>query len=290
MKDYRQSQPIIGCLFELGMSEREAKVFFALLNKRTATASALQKMSGIPQNKIYETLNSLTRSGYFIERQEGRFRIFEIADPSISLERDFQKLNERYNSAIDQKEEIIKIYNSNERVVEPFEYIEIIHGNENIHRKYIELLNCAKYEVLGFTRPPFASSSSEMRKEQADALDNFKKRGGTCNGVREVNENSLPRMFHNIFDGFQTNDCFRIVPSLPIKMFIFDRKALLIAQKESLTKESELTMTIVKQKAMIDGYSALFDFFWEQGLEYQDWIKDNEQLLQQKLEEFKASN
>ncbi len=287
LKDYHNNHPIINCLLELRMSEREAKVYLALLNKRRATASVLQKTSGVPQNKIYDTLNSLTRKGHFSERQEGRLRIFEIVDPKVSLNHDFQKLNDRFENAIQQKKEIEKIYNSNEQVVEPFEFIEIVHGNENVHRKFIELLRNGESELLAFTRPPFASKTKDMKEEQKVAFYNYLKRGES-RGVYEVHEDSLPRMFYNIHSGYKIGESLRIVPKLPLKMFIFDRKTLLIAEKESLTEDSEMTMTVVKQRATVNGYIALFDFFWEQGLTYEQWIKGKERLMEQKLAEFKV--
>lgn len=286
MKNNFDNHPIINCLLELGMNVREAKVYFALLNKRKATAPVLQKISGIPQNKIYDTLNSLTRNGYFSERQEGRLRIFEIVDPKVSLNYAFKRLNSRFENAIQQKKEIEKIYASNEQIVEPYEYIEVIHGNDNIHRKFIELLKNVEFELLAFTRSPFASKTKEMKNEQTETFHNYLARGGESRGVYEVHKDSLARMFYNIHDSFEIGENFRIVPKLPLKMFIFDRKTLLIAEKESMTEESELTMTVVKQKATVDGYIALFDFFWEQGLKYEDWIKGKEQLMKRKIAEF----
>ena len=71
------------CLTDLGMSEREARVYLALLSKRTGAAADLQKISGVPQSKIYEIIGSLVRRGFCTERKAGRKRTFEVIDPSV---------------------------------------------------------------------------------------------------------------------------------------------------------------------------------------------------------------
>lgn len=276
-------------LVELGMSEREAKVYLALINKPNASLAYLQKMSGVRSNKMSEVLNSLIRQGLCSEKRVGQRRYFDAMDPGTALKPIMEKIEVRLEKGNKLRKELRKLFESSEQILEPFEYIEIIHGNHNIHRRYVDLLKNAEFELFGFTRPPFASKTKEMRDEQSEAYFNYIKRGGKSRGVREVHKDSLPRMFHNIHEGYKMEENFRIVPNLPLKMFVFDRKILLIAEKESLTEESDLTMTVVKQRAMIDGYIALFDFFWEQGLEYDAWIKGKEQLMEQKLAEFEKS-
>ena len=283
------SEMVEGLIF-LGMSEREAKVYLALLNKSYATAPTLQKMSGVPQSKIYAIIDNLVRNGCCSERKEGRVRTFEAIDPKNTLETPINALNAGLKKSIELRDKLHDIYKSMDGAKEPFEYIEIIHGNENIHRKYLELLQILESELLSFTRPPFASRVKKIRQEQIETFRDYLKRGGKSRGVYEVHEDSLPRMFYNIHESYKIGETFRIVPKLPLKMFIFDCKILLIAEKQSLTEESMMTMTVVKQRATVDGYIALFDFFWEQGLEYEQWIIGKERLMEENLDKFDKSN
>jgi hypothetical protein len=282
----RDNSAILRTLIELGMNEREAKVYLALLQKKAAIAAELQRTSGIPQNKIYDTINSLLHKGYFAEKRESRNRFFEIVDPKTSLSNAFDDLRRRHENAIEHRRMIEELYENHKPVGEPFEYIEIIRGNENTHRKYIELLRNTKTELLGFTRPPFASSQKAMKEEQENVYQSYIEHGGDFRGVYEVNENSPPRMFCCIYDSMRHGEKFRIVPKLPLKMFIFDRQTLLMAEKESLISGDHLVNTVIKQNATVNGYIALFDYFWEQGVEYEQWIRGKEKLIEQKLAEF----
>jgi len=47
------------------MSERQAKVYLALLRNGRATSAELQKASGVPQTKIYEITRQLVSQGFW---------------------------------------------------------------------------------------------------------------------------------------------------------------------------------------------------------------------------------
>lgn len=279
----------ISGLIELGMSEREAKVYLALINKHNASITDLQKLSGVRSNKMSEVINSLVRQGLCSEKKVGQRRYFNALDPGSSLKPVLEEIEIRLEKGNKLRKDLCKLFESVEEVKEPFEYIEIAHGNENIHRKYLELLRTAKTEILGFTRPPFACISEKMVEEQRKAFRDYLKRGGISKDIYETHENSPPRMFDHTYEAYKSDDKFRIVLKLPLKMFIFDRKTLLIAESESFIRGNELIMTVIRQKATVDGYIALFDFFWEQGAEYEQWIKGKERLMERKLAEFEKS-
>jgi len=276
-------------LINLGISEREAKVYLALLKKKNATISDLQKLSGIRQNRIYEIISNLLRQGFCTERREGQKRTYEAVDPQVTLNSPIQTLEECLKQSLRVKEELHALYSSTEKVKEPFEYIEIIHGNDNIHNKFLELLRSAKFDYLDCTRPPFAFHTEDMREEQNYAFYEFLKRGGKAKSIYEVNEYSIPQMYKMIKENEGTDVDFRIAKKLPLKMSIFDRQTLLIADKSSLAGEGELSMTVIKQKVTVKGYIALFDFLWEQSEKYAEWIVDKESLMESKLAEFEKS-
>jgi sugar-specific transcriptional regulator TrmB len=275
MVDNLNNQPTLKCLIDLGMSEREARVYFALLKKRRATASELQKLSGLPQNKIYDTLNKLTRDGHFLEKKEGRLRIFEIRDPKESLAFAFEEFKKRQKNIEEQKQEIEKLFRNGTPYVEPLEYIEVLYGNDNVHRKYVSLLRSVKKEILGFNRAPYACFTEEMVAEQEREGDLFLNRGGKSRAVIEISEKSPEWLFTSLEKESTPGEEIRISDSLPLKMAIFDRETLLLADEGGLASGGELTMSAIKQEITVNGYVALFEFFWNHAIEYEEWKKRN---------------
>jgi HTH-type transcriptional regulator, sugar sensing transcriptional regulator len=262
---------LLETLADLGMSEREAKVYLALLSKRCAPAASLQKLSGVPQSKIYEIIGSLVQQGFFLERKVGTKRTFEIIDPQITLAASFQKLQLRLKNSFKHRKELEKIYGLGEAATEPLEYIEVLRGNENIHHRYCALVNSTSEELLGFGRGPYACDTNDKSAAQNQEERGILHRGGI---VRWVYELQLPQDTWLLEDMINLTDGgagVRIARRLPIKMMIFDRNTLLVADEEPFAEPGELTMSIIKQKTIVNAFCALFEYFWAMATELDEW-------------------
>ncbi len=258
-------------LTNLGLTKREAKVYLALINNNGTTAASLQKMAGIHRTKIYEILKSLSYKGLCSEKRVDNLISYEAVSPRIALSQFITNIENRLEDARLLADELQKTYSTSDEQTEPFEYIEIIHGNDNIHHKYISLLKSTKKELLSFTRPPYASATKEMDKEQFDEFYAFRERGGKSRWVREMTSNPDPHELEVCEIAANKGEEFRISDKLPLKMMIFDREILLLADEGKLAREGELSMSIIKQQTMVEGYVALFYFFWTQAIEYDEW-------------------
>jgi sugar-specific transcriptional regulator TrmB len=284
-------------LVQLVMSERQAKVYLSMLRNGACTAAELQRKAGIPHSKIYDTLEFLVSQGYCVKRQAGKKRTYVTIDPTVAMRRNITRLESRIEELKELAERLAAVQVGAGKTKDPFEYIEVLHGNENIHNKYNQLQNAAQFEMLGFTRPPFAYFTPEMQKEQFIATEKFLEGGGIGKSIIEANDESPARIFKTIEQGMRMvqevdtshKSEIRVVSKLPIKMFIFDRETLLITEKSSAIEEAELSMTVVKQKSMVEGYIALFNFFWDQGLDCKEWIAKNKELFEKKLAELANS-
>ena len=258
-------------LISMGMNERNSKVYLALLRKQDASLPDLNKLSGVRLNKLYEVINNLIREGYCTEKKIGRKRFFNAIDPRTSIDSDLRKMKERLEKGYNLKSVLKEIYNNTDEIKEPVEYIEIFHGNANIHRKFCSLAEDSRIEVLSFTKPPWAISCPIEQQEQGDALKAFINRNGISKTIYELiskEENDLiPVLERDRKVGEQS----KISDKLPIKLHIFDRKALLITDAAPLSLTNELRMVLIKQQTIVDAFIALFDFFWQQSMEVNTW-------------------
>lgn len=255
------------------MSEREARVYLALLKKRYAAAADLQKISGVPQSKIYETIGGLVRQGLCIERKIGRKRTFEITNPSVTLENSFGRLEERLNKAISQKKEIIKLYQKAENGADPLEYVEILRGNDIIHQHYCQLVHSTEFEILGFGRGPYACDTNTKLDEQNTEQLGLLKRGGVSRWVFEVGPGEAEWVLPQILYMQERGQDHHIADNLPLKMMIFDRKTVLVAQEDQLYPTGELTMSIIKHGAVANAFISMFEYFWSASLSLKVWME-----------------
>lgn len=274
---------ILDMLISNLMSERQAKVYLALLKNGAAGPSELQRASRIPLSKIPETTNYLLSNGYITARKVGRKRIFNASNPEVALQSNIEELERKIDTLNVLSRELSVIYIQSGQSTELFENIEVIHGNRTIHNRYIELLKSVEFEFVSFTRPPFAATTEQMVSEQEDIVMDLIKKGVKFRGIYEVNENSHKTMFRIVRNSLGAGVEFRIAPKLPLKMFIFDQETLLLTDKSSLSIGNELSQTLITQKTTVDGYVTLFEFFWEQSLTYADWLKENAELMERKL-------
>jgi sugar-specific transcriptional regulator TrmB len=75
---------IIRILQKFGLSEYEAKAYYALLNFGSAKAGAISVKSEVPQSKIYSVLQSLM-SKQLVEMLDGRPKEFRAIPPEIAF-------------------------------------------------------------------------------------------------------------------------------------------------------------------------------------------------------------
>lgn len=73
-------------LYEAGLSERESKVYLALIELGNTTAGPLVKKSEVPQCKIYETLNKLIKKGLVSYTIKSKTKHFQASDPEALLD------------------------------------------------------------------------------------------------------------------------------------------------------------------------------------------------------------
>ena len=282
-------QQLLKGLINLGMNERNAKVYLAFLKKKDVSVPELHKLTGIKQNKLYEVINNLIRDGYCSEKKIGNKRFFNAINPDICIGRTLNKIEEKLKVGYELKNSLINIFDNIKNIKEPFEYIEIIHGSDNIHNIYLDIMNSSTKELFSLCRPPFAGTTLKKQKEQYDIYNSFLKKGGKGRTIYEINEDSPPIIFKILKQKSTEDGEFRIAPKLPLKMNIFDKKTLMIADKSALAGMNELSMTVIKEKTTVEGYYTLMEFLWEQSEKFETWIIGKEKLMENKLEEYESS-
>ncbi len=274
-----QDKKIIEKLKSLGFREYDAKVFTALLNGKSMTASEIAKESNIVRNSVYEIVKSFVEKGYCNEIETNRFLSYQIINPQIILDKIIKEHNEKHRSSIelitDAFSNIQELYiNKSNNAWESENEIELIRGfNKHRIAKYLDLFKNSKTEVLGMFRLK-GVVSDELDKTAAKLI----KKGGIVKTIYQISLNF--RIVRNgISKPAEPEDLIRICESfekygeqvrlshteIP-NISIFDRKNIFINISEKTVPRDKQADIIISNPNFSRHMIDLFSFYWDKAI------------------------
>jgi sugar-specific transcriptional regulator TrmB len=265
---------------EVGLTEREAKVYITLLSGKMFTVLELQEAVNIPRTKIYEVLNKLVSRNICTEKKLGRNKLYEAVEPKVALER----VVASYRKDLERKEELITeisevftpIFKNSKSIVNPLEFIDIMKEKVQIHKRYTACLRSTKREMLTFNKGPYACDTTDRLEEQEDEEFKLLKRGGSCKDIYELSElKDVDWLLSSVKKSLKFGQQARVVKKLPIKMLVFDQDKVMFALEQPVPDSNELTMIYIEHKQLAEACSILFYHLWDQGIDINEVGKDS---------------
>jgi len=256
---------------DLGVTEREAKVYIELLSKKQFTSSELQKSAGIPRTKIYEVLLKMINRGICIERQLGKVKFYEAVEPRKAFRKVLEDYQNNFQYEIEKKNKIAedlakvfsRVYDKNKNLSAPLEYVEVIKDRAHAQLKILEAFRNSKSEALYLIKGPYICDTSNRLKQQVIEEKKMLKRGVTCKKIYEFKE------LHDeefIIDQFKPlaklGSKLRVTDSIPVKMVVFDNDLVIFPLQDEILSPNDLTLISVQHKEMVSACKILFNFMW----------------------------
>lgn len=259
----------IKSLINLGLTEREAKAYLALLGSKGLTASALPRFVNVPRTKIYEVLISLGNKG-FCKEQNGnsKKKIYLATDPRKALNGILDREEERLCELRLKNQQLLtslsEIYNNSTDRLANYDFIEVIKGRSDIAERYTELRNDVKSELLEFTKGPYAMTNSDIEKE-AENTKQLINRGVKMQVLYEstaIEDDSVisKAIINHIEIGVESKS----LPFVPIKMCIFDNLTIMLTMNDPVDIESQLTALVIRDVNLCNVLKQAFLMYWMQ--------------------------
>lgn len=252
---------------DAGLTEREAKVYMTLLTKNAFTASELQEMVDIPRTKIYEVLKKMVQRGICIESRVGVKKIYQAVEPELA----FGRMRQQYEQEALRKTDVLEklstiftpVFEEGKLRKNSEDFIEVFRDKNLIHRKYVSLVKQTSVELLTFNKGPYAWNSIEELKEQDHFEDAIVKKGGITRGIYEHEElRSIPLLSTYLDGQLKNGHEARMAEALPVKMLVFDGRAVMFALDSPDPDTSELTMIAIEHKSIAAACRILFHSIW----------------------------
>ncbi|MGH1363225.1 MAG: TrmB family transcriptional regulator [Calditrichia bacterium] len=254
---------------DAGLTEREAKVYMTLLTKSVFTASELQETVDIPRTKIYEVLQKMVQRGICIESRVGVKKVYQAVEPELA----FGRMRKQYELEALRKTEVLEklstiftpVFEEGKLRKNSEDYIEVFRDKNLIHRKYVSLVKQTSVELLTFNKGPYAWNSIAELEEQDHFEDAIVKKGGTTRGIYEHEElRTIPLLSTYTLEQIKNGHEARMAETLPVKMLVFDGKAVMFALDSPDPDSSELTMIAIEHKSIAAACRILFNSIWTQ--------------------------
>jgi HTH-type transcriptional regulator, sugar sensing transcriptional regulator len=256
---------------ELGLTERETKVYITLLSKKSFTSSELQKSANIPRTKIYEVISKMLERGICIERRIGKTKYYEAVEPKKALHKVLEDYKSNFQYELEKKKEITEslegifnpIYQKNKNFISPLEFVEVIKDKDHAQKRIIQAFQNAKFELLSFVKGPYVCDTNSRVNQQVREEKNLLKRGVKCKKIYESTElmESVP-VIEQFKPLAKLGSQLRAVESLPIKMVIFDDDMVIFPLQDVIKNPDELTIIIIQHKEMVLACKILFNYLW----------------------------
>lgn len=280
---------IIEHLIQLVMNERQAKIYYALLKNNSSTASELHRLSGVALSKTYENLKYLNINGFCTKSSDGSHSIrYYPTEPMLSFQDIIQQKKKQVEDTEKLQNRLAKIFRSNPIQGDLSQYLEVVNGNRNVHKRFIELLNNSKHTILSISCSPYSTMSHKERKEQHQAAKNFFARGGVDISITEMSENTPLFIFNNLKFTMKSykpeNNKFTY--KSPIKLFIFDNETLMTFNETFVGTSDEICASIIKQPNTVATYIHMFNYLFQEAIPVEAWLKENKTLYDKKLNDF----
>jgi sugar-specific transcriptional regulator TrmB len=270
---------------EIGLTEREAKVYMTLLSGKMFTVLELQEAVNIPRTKIYEVLNKLVSRNICLEKKLGKNKLYEAVEPQIALGRvvdSYKKEVERKEALINQVSEVFTpIFKNSKSIINPLEFIDVMTEKIQIHRRYAACVRSTKREMLTLNKGPYACDTSDRLQEQEDEEFKLLKRGGSCKDIYELVElKEVDWLLSSVKKSLKLGQQARVVKKLPIKMLVFDQEKVMFALEQPVPISNELTMIYIEHKQLAEACSILFYHLWDQGVDINEFGEDSVEKIE----------
>jgi HTH-type transcriptional regulator, sugar sensing transcriptional regulator len=256
---------------ELGLTERETKVYITLLSKKTFTSSELQKSANIPRTKIYEVLLKMVERGICIERRIGKIKYYEAIEPKRALHKVLEDYKNNFQYELEKKKEITEslagvfnpIYQRNKNFISPLEFVEVIKDKDLAQRKILDAFKSVKTELLSLIKGPYVCNTNSRVNQQVKEEKNLLKRGAVCKKIYESGElmehTTLIEQFKPLA---RLGSQLRMIEHIPIKMVVFDERKVIFPLQDIIKNPDELTIILIEHKEMVSACRILFNFLW----------------------------
>ncbi|MFZ2193070.1 MAG: helix-turn-helix domain-containing protein [Candidatus Moraniibacteriota bacterium] len=232
-----------------GLSEKEAKVYVAVLELGEATIAEITKKSKIKRSTIYDILNTLKEKGIISQTRLNKRPIFLAENPKKMLE----KLEEKKRGLEEAVPELLSIMN----LLDKKPKIRYFEGIEGVREVFEDTLRYPNQELLTWFSHPNINLGEDFFWKYYNPERLKRKIWGRAIATDTPQNRALNETFGNKWLAKMKISSNKSLLKLDIEIKIYGKnKVGIVSYKEDLG-------IVIESKKIYDGLKAIFEVMWD---------------------------
>ncbi|MET0225738.1 MAG: helix-turn-helix domain-containing protein [Dokdonella sp.] len=238
----------------LGLAPAEERFYRMLLPGGGATVAEMSKRLGVSLRIGSRVLGALETKG-FVTHSPEEVQRYSAVPPDIAADVLIaQRQSELHRAraamvALRETAEGRKGRRGEERVVE-------ILSRQTATQMFLHSLAATRSEILGLERMPMLVSTTDKMDDRVVAC---LARGVRCRAITDSELLNAPGTLNRLRIATQAGEQFRIFPSLPFKLVVFDRRVAILPL--DLAKPDGPVL-LVRTSSLLDALCEMFEMYW----------------------------
>jgi len=271
-------------LLNLGFTEYEARVYFALIGKKYCSAAEAARISGIPRNKVYDVLKSLTAKGG-CTLLKGSKKFYEPVNPTVLSRKARFKIEEEAVSLTKSigavENELFELYENPISENEDVDYITILADPTVQANRFFDLDKNIKKEYLCFAKEAIVATGlrridanlyKELQKDSMNVISQAIKERGVINytvsTLKDVRKSAARWICEHCLDNDRVDH--RIVEKVPFKAVIYDCSDLILTIRNRKNTGYSDVLFHLREPGLAEVLRNTFYTYFEQGISVKD--------------------
>jgi sugar-specific transcriptional regulator TrmB len=238
----------------LGVSAAEETAYRGLLREGPSTLAGLAARLGTSAPALRRLLPRLEELG-LVTRLAGRPLRILATPPHVAVE---ALIASRQEEMARSRAAIGPLLA--EAAPHPEELVEVVSGRTAVARRYLQLMQGAREELLVLVQPPFASDPAVSSDEQQRTMD----RGIRVRGIYGPEAFDEPHALDRVRLAVASGEEARL-GAVPIKLAIADRRTAMLPLTSEHASSVDSSL-VVHPSALLDALVSLFEALWHTGL------------------------
>lgn len=245
----------------LDVSETEERAYRWLLTHPAATVPEVASVLQLPPRKTQQLLDAIEAKG-LVTYSPQRPRRYVPVSPTVAMEALVLKRMEDLTRARVVIQELQE--QATRHQGEQEQLVELITSRETERQVFDRMHDSAQQEVVTLIRLPILISRLDVPPEQAQrAHREALARGVRFRNIVDAGFLAEPGMADRILGDMRAGEDIRVVPSLPFKMALADRRIAFIPMS---LEQPDSPSLLVRSSALVDALYALFENLWERAV------------------------